>query len=298
NMILTDDTGKIKFTFKGITNINSLSNATVSVNGNSIKLTQIASPKSTGTTTIQGQNISNATTYRTIYGNNGNVTIKNSAGGVKIYAGNGNDSIYSSVLYTINDRLGYVTIDGGSGDDKIQSNDPYVSINGGSGNDSIKTNGWSNVTVKGGSGNDTIDLGRGSNNVIQYSAGDGDDVIYGYVTGTKLQLSGSVTGSLKSGSDVKYYIGSGSNRGSLTFKNVSTSVRLYNSRNYVENEDERWFMADDEAYASKGFVQNDELSEIMPVNDFSSNAELYTANSTTSTINSQLTSVTYDKNNN
>ncbi|MBR1858867.1 MAG: hypothetical protein IJ797_05170, partial [Selenomonadaceae bacterium] len=251
NMILTDDTGKIKFTFKGITNINSLSNATVSVNGNSIKLTQIASPKSTtSSTTVKGLSINNYTDDTLISGTAGNDTIYSLGDVTTIKAGDGNDSVYS----------GYAA---------------------------------ENVTINGGKGNDTIES-NGTNIYLKYANGDGNDTITGYYSKAAIQVTGGTYTKSTIGNDVVISVGSGK----MTFKDAKyKTININSSRNYVENEDERWFMADDEAYASKGFVQNDELSEIMPVNDFSSNAELYTTNSTTSTINSQLTSVTYDKNN-
>ena len=149
------------------------------------------------------------------------------------------------------------------------------------------------MTINGGKGNDTIES-NGTNIYLKYANGDGNDTITGYYSKAAIQVTGGTYTKSTIGNDVVISVGSGK----MTFKDAKyKTININSSRNYVENEDERWFMADDEAYASKGFIQNDELSEIMPVNDFSSNAELYTTNSTTSTINSQLTSVTYDKNN-
>lgn len=113
------------------------------------------------TLNIKGGNINsfitNYTKNTTVNGSSNADTVNNYAGGVKIYTGSGNDSIYNSTSssYTINNSYGYVTIDAGDGNDTIQSYDPYVSISGGAGNDSIYSN-FSNVTINGGTGNDTV----------------------------------------------------------------------------------------------------------------------------------------------
>ena len=136
NIILTDDTGKIKLTFEGLTSINSLSRATVTINGNSTKITQITTPKSTSSST-QGKNIyipyESRYEHTLVSGTSGNDTIKNWADYVTIKSGSGNDSINSSMGY-------YATINGGTGNDTINLS-RYASViqyANGDGNDTIQ----------------------------------------------------------------------------------------------------------------------------------------------------------------
>lgn len=73
------------------------------------------------------------------------------------------------------------TLYGNSGNDTIHNYDisHWAVLDGGAGNDSIYSSHGNNVTIKGGTGNDTIrikDL-NAKNNVIQYSSGDGNDLI-------------------------------------------------------------------------------------------------------------------------
>ena len=115
-----------------------------------------------------------------------------------INAGAGNDSIYNTGLS--------VTIDGGAGDDYIQSRG-YVSINGGAGNDSIVSS--SSSTINAGRGNDTVDLSNYSSNVIEYASGDGNDLILNYQPSTIRITDDSDYSTVKSGDDVIVSIGSG-----------------------------------------------------------------------------------------
>ena len=70
------------------------------------------------------------------------------------------------------------TISGSAGNDSITARGKKLSINGGEGNDSIKIFG-SSTTVTGGKGNDSLWGSSYADNFI-YSAGDGNDVIYGF----------------------------------------------------------------------------------------------------------------------
>ncbi len=120
-------------------------------------------------------------------------TIRNYAGGAKIYAGAGNDYIYSSTQsdYMINGDYGYVTIDAGSGNDTIEIFDP-------------------NTKVIGGYGNDLISLrGSWSNNVIQYSSGDGNDTVYGYNASDTISITGGTYTKSTVGNNVILKVGSG-----------------------------------------------------------------------------------------
>ena len=120
----------------------------------------------------------------TILGEGGNDTIENytNSNRVSIAAGVGNDSIKNA---------GHnVTIEGGAGNDTvISSTGTANSITGGVGDDFISIKGSYKNTILGGVGNDTISLDWGSNKaLIQYTAGDGSDVIEGFNATSTLQI--------------------------------------------------------------------------------------------------------------
>ncbi|MBR1396404.1 MAG: hypothetical protein IJ563_02585, partial [Selenomonadaceae bacterium] len=197
-------------------------NKTINIIGESqADISVIGSPIASWMTGVYDNKATNTSKNKTFYGTAYSDTLTNYAGGVKIYGYDSNDSIYSSTssYYTINNSYGYVTIDGGSGDDKIQSNnDPRVSINGGSGNDSIYSSYGNYVTIKGGTGNDTITKGNYTyNNVFQYANGDGNDIINGYTAYDTIQItSGTVNSTTTSGQDIIVNVGSGK----MTLKNA------------------------------------------------------------------------------
>ena len=166
----------------------------------------------TSTSTTKGQNIYNDTKNKTVNGTAYNDTIMTAANNVKVYAGAGNDSIYSSGGGTIKK----VTIDGGAGDDTITNYAGYVSISGGAGVDKISINTGEHVTINGGKGNDNINLGFSDYNVIQYTSGDGNDVINGYDSDDTIKISGASYSTQASGSDVIVKVGSGK----MTLKNA------------------------------------------------------------------------------
>ena len=145
-----------------------------------------------------------------------------------INGGSGDDSIYNSTSseYSVNNSYGYVTIDAGAGNDTVYSNDPYTSINGGAGNDSIRTGNWLHVTVRGGAGNDTIS-GSSKGTWYQYANGDGNDIITNYNSNDTVQItSGTVTGTVLSGSDLLIAVGSGT----ITLKDAGNkSLNLVNA---------------------------------------------------------------------
>lgn len=131
-------------------------------------------------------NISNTTKNTTVSGTSSADSIYNGAGGVKISASAGDDTIYSSTQpnYTVNSAYGYVTIDGGNGNDSISVYDPNLSISGGYGNDTISIRGsYSNITIKGGGDYDYIyneSTSRQGGHIYQYASGDGYDTIVNY----------------------------------------------------------------------------------------------------------------------
>ena len=137
----------------------------------------------------------------------GNDTILNSGISVAIIGGDGDDDIWS--------RVNSVSIDGGAGNDTLENEDKgiNVTITGGAGDDSI-FNKCSDVSIIGGSGDDVISLsGNSKNNFIQYTAGDGNDTIWGMSEGNaKLQI-GDGTGTYSTqpgGDDVIIKVGTGS----------------------------------------------------------------------------------------
>ncbi len=164
-----------------------------------------------------GQYIHNTSADTIITGTAYDDTVYNEGKDVYVELGAGNDSI-------LTDIHGYsyenVTVDGGSGDDTIQSNDNRVSLAGGEGNDYVSTNGWwSGVTLNGGKGDDTI-YGAGYvdgysdsyyGKLIQYAVGDGNDLVRGFGRYDTLQLiDATIDGTLKNGNDYIITVGDGS----------------------------------------------------------------------------------------
>ena len=139
--------------------------------------------------------IKNYTTNTTVKGTTGDDSIKNYAGGVYISAGGGDDSISSFVMseYRINDTYGYVTIDGGAGNDTIRGDDGKSnSIDGGTGDDFIELGNFGETTVKGGKGNDHIEKRYSTSKVnafYQYNSGDGNDTIKYYSDSDTISLA-------------------------------------------------------------------------------------------------------------
>ena len=145
-------------------------------------------------------------------------------------------------------------IDGGEGNDLIFTHAKNTTVNSGNGNDTVEnwddSSGWSNgslvggagknkistgagndyimnygqyTTINAGAGNDTINLVIGykydysKNNYIDYSFGDGNDVIYGCSSTDTLNITGGNYTSLISGQDVIISVGDGS----MTLKNAA-----------------------------------------------------------------------------
>ena len=158
--------------------------------------------------------ISNYGSFVKIYGENGNDKISNFNNGdnVEINGGDGADKIVN-----MGDNS---TIFGGNGNDYISNSGSSVIISGNSGNDTI-TGGARNLTISGGTGNDIVSL-RGGRNIIQYTYGDGADVVYGFSSkyGDTLQITTTKSFStMKSGSDLAVMF----DKGSIILKNTSSA---------------------------------------------------------------------------
>ncbi len=171
------------------------------VSGGSITLSDAASLSANvnikgGKLSLRGGiNLSNYSTNNPINGTTANDTLRNYAGGTTILGKDGNDYIYNSTNadYKINDGFGYVTIDGGAGNDTIFSYDPNVSISGGANADliSLRSSNFGGVTINAGTGNDTIYGNGNSYGVLyQYGKGDGNDLIVNFGSNDTLSISG------------------------------------------------------------------------------------------------------------
>ena len=194
-------------------------------------ITNTASSK-TITGTSYADSITNSGNKVTINANAGNDIVISYGATVKIDGSAGNDTIYSDIGGSIesgsritvfggagNDVIdsdsAYSTLDGGAGNDKIANFGWNVSINGGTGDDFIEdTNFFSNegsyVTIKGGTGKDTISLsGAVHHNVIQYAAGDDNDIIYNLGSTDTLTITGGQYTRSTVSSDVIITVGSG-----------------------------------------------------------------------------------------
>lgn len=166
-------------------------------------------------------NISNEGAKVTIAGGKDNDEIVNRGSQVSINAGAGNDFIY-------NDGGNLkVTINGGAGNDEIVNNGSQVSIEAGAGNDSIQ-NWGDNVTILGGKGKDTLwGSSEGAEKFI-YSAGDGDDFIYGFDDNDTLKLNNlSFKASYKNDAVILKF-----NSGSITLKDFSATTFHIDSDTY------------------------------------------------------------------
>lgn len=147
--------------------------------------------------------------YVTVEAGDGNDTIVGTFDFSKIYGEDGND--YISIVGS----TGTNTIFGGDGSDTVVAYGDVV-IEGGDGDDVINLVRTTSArsTISGGKGNDSVSgyNGGGSSFIFQYSAGDGDDIIYRFssVTDT-ISIGGSDDWSITdSGNDRKITIGDGS----------------------------------------------------------------------------------------
>ena len=175
--------------------------------------------------------------YVTINAGEGDNTVYN--GGVKddlttyfggsyavINAGSGNDMIDN--IHGDN-----VTIQTSGGNDTIINNSgSQVSIDSGVGNDIVENyDGNEYLTIIAGTGDDTINLHSAvEKNMIQYTLGDGNDIVYGFNATDTLNIFGSGHTSVASGNDIIITVDDG---GTITLKDVGSSSDL--SNNIVSN---------------------------------------------------------------
>ena len=137
----------------------------------------------------------------------GDDTIQNNGSNASIELGVGNDYIHNTGSNA--------TISSDSGDNIVDNGweSSLVAIDLGAGNDSIY-NGGNNVTISAGKGNDTITISRnydneGNNVLVNYSSGDGKDIIEGFKENSTLSISGSSYSKKTSGSDIIVTVGKG-----------------------------------------------------------------------------------------
>lgn len=156
--------------------------------------------------TAGNDSIINAEDGYTILAAGGNDTIRNSGNSVVVDAGDGSDLVFNAAATEEN-----VTINGGAGNDSVNNAGSNAIILGGAGADSIVNSG-DNVTISGDGGNDIIrNTLEDSANVYQYTAGDGNDTIYGFSVNDTLDITGSgISSSVVSGENLIFKVGKGS----------------------------------------------------------------------------------------
>ena len=164
-----------------------------------------------------------------IYGYDGNDYIGNIASNVTIFGGHDNDTIFSRkgsgddyptpqsnsilggpgndwlIAYDINS-----SVYGGTGDDRIAVYGTKNKIFGEDGKDAILFgDGADNNTANGGLGDDIIILESVKNAVIEYSEGDGNDIVLGYDESDIISITGEYS-TQTSGADVIIVVGTDS----------------------------------------------------------------------------------------
>ena len=140
----------------------------------------------------------------TINAGDGADTIDNNSGyNAVITAGAGDDSI---------ENTGHNgTIDAGAGNDTLTNYFGFnMTINTGAGDDLVSLSTTSNNTVNAGAGNDTIQfVDNNKKTLIEYTAGDGSDLIEGFDEETTLSIAGGKYSSEVSGDDLIITVGNG-----------------------------------------------------------------------------------------
>lgn len=134
-------------------------------------------------------NIEGTAQQEAVFAGSGNDTIYTRQGDDLVYGGNGDDYIDTcednDIIFgedgndTINTGSGDDVVYGGSGNDSIYNEFGNDYIDGGDGDDYIETHSG-NDTIVGGRGNDSIYDNSGGNETFIYNLGDGNDTIYNY----------------------------------------------------------------------------------------------------------------------
>ena len=137
----------------------------------------------------------------TLYGGHGDdsINLYEGAKDNSIFGGNGADYIYSEGTNG--------TLYGGKDDDFFLISGNKNVVFGEEGNDKFFVLGSSN-SISGGSGDDIIILDGATKSVIDYTQGDGQDVIYGYNTSDVIKIKGEYSTAV-SGRDVIIQVGKG-----------------------------------------------------------------------------------------
>lgn len=174
--------------------------------------------------------------YCTIETGLGNDSVYNHGSNVIIKTRDGDDAVrnikenYTSSLEYLYDGSDSVSIDTGSGNDSVTNYGDFVTVNTGAGNDSVFNYYGVNATINAGEGDDsvynalvgysTINPGAGNDfislasysfsNVIEYNAGDGNDVITGFKADSTLAINEGSYSTTKSGNDIVVTVGDGS----------------------------------------------------------------------------------------
>ena len=235
----------LKINDKEYTSVQSGNDIIIDVEGNSILLKDVAGVNINIDGTFGTYKISNSTADTVITGHETADSISSKADNVTIYSGGGDDIIFpargNSVLVNGeegNDRIWFSegansTVNGGNGNDNISNTHDASNLIliGGAGDDYI-VNMSNDSTVTGGVGNDTIEMKViGRNSVLQYSEGDGDDIVYAY-DGLKVQISSnSGYNTIKSNQDIIVQVGAGT----ITFKAAEDKTFNIETVNSVVN---------------------------------------------------------------
>ncbi len=165
---------------------------------------------SSGNDTLEGFNTSDSLNvgnynYSTFTGDDGNIIVNMLRGSATVGSVTLKD--YSGTYINVVSTYAPAPVRGRS----VSNERDSVSVIGSAGNDTI-TNSGNDVSIRGDAGNDQISLGGASNVLIQYTAGDGNDVVDGFSATSTLRIGdGSDTyATQQSGSNVLVRVGNGS----------------------------------------------------------------------------------------
>ncbi len=222
----------------------------VSVGSGSITLKDIADDEELNILngTVESVSLTNQSLNALMLGSVYDDTLVNYGNFTTIRANGGNDYIINTTSNTVEGGYGFVTIDGGSGNDTILSDDPNVSINGGRGDDFIYTPGnYNSITVKAGKGNDTLqgDESLVGSRIYLFESDDGDDVLVNFSSNDLIAITdGSTYTAVTYGNDIILNIGNGSIR---LVNGVESSINLLGGQSVNSGSDNIISIASDTA---------------------------------------------------